>query len=223
MLCTLHYSCQCDSRFADQAALRPELCDRQFTGQLVISFLFQKSLMLKKREGKKVRKLNLYAPKFSALFPRFLAIAAPKPPPADYSCDGGELRISSSLRVKSGEILREIGDLWRVLLLLSTVLYQSTDEATAATCSLEERRLNIFHKVEGLIENMCLKNIWEVKPLLSGTDLMDMFYVSSGEYLGRMKREVIQFQLFDPSATVQECRIWMEKRYQLFSKKRRSS
>ncbi|KAI8549651.1 hypothetical protein RHMOL_Rhmol06G0041500 [Rhododendron molle] len=210
----------CDSRFTGQVL---ELCDRQYMGQAAIRFLFQKSLMLKSSEGKKVGKLNWYALKFSTLFPQFLAIADPKPPPADYSCDGGDLRTSSSLRVKSGEILREIGDLWRVLLLLSTLLYQSTDEATAATCSLEERRLNIFHKVEGLIENMCLENIWKEKPLLNGTDLMDMFYAVRGPHIGRLKRKVLQFQLAHPLATAEDCRHWMEKEYPPFFKKRSSS
>ncbi|XP_058220796.1 tRNA nucleotidyltransferase cca2-like [Rhododendron vialii] len=207
----------CDGRFTGEAV------NRRFTGQAVIRFLFQKSLRRKSSESEKVGKLNWYAPKFSALFPRFLASADLKPPPADYSCDGGDLRTSSSLRVKSGEILREIGDPWRVLLLLSTLLYQSTDEATAATCSLEERRLNIFHKVKGLIENMCLENIWKEKPLLNGTDLMDMFYVVRGPLIGQIKREVLQFQLAHPSATAEDCRNWMEKEYPPFLKKRSSS
>ncbi|KAF7140208.1 hypothetical protein RHSIM_Rhsim06G0031300 [Rhododendron simsii] len=208
----------CDSRFTGGPVI-----NRRFTGQVVIRFLFQKSLRLKSSEGEKVGALNWYTPKFSALFPQFLAIADQKPPPADYSCDGGDLRTSSSLRVKSGKILRKIGDLRRVLVLLSTLLYQSTDEATAATCSLEERSLNIFHKVEGLIEKMCLENIWKEKPLLNGTDLMDMFYVARGPLIGRMKKKVLQFQLAHPLATAEDCRNWMEKEYPLRVRKRSSS
>lgn len=44
-------------------------------------------------------------------------------------------------------ILHVIGDLWRVN---STVAVNTA----AATCSLEDH-LDIFHKVEGLIKNMC--------------------------------------------------------------------
>lgn len=76
-------------RIALYTALFQPLCDRACIGQGAVRFLFQKSLMLKSSDGEKVRSLHWYAPIFSALFPWFLAIADPKPPPTDYFCDGG--------------------------------------------------------------------------------------------------------------------------------------
>ncbi|XP_058197657.1 uncharacterized protein LOC131313383 [Rhododendron vialii] len=224
-LCTFSHE---QRRLALYAALFRPLCDRACVGQGAVKLLFQKSLMLKSSDGEKVRSLHWYAPIFSALFPLFLAIVDPKPPLADYFCDGGYVtvftldEISLSLRVKSGMILHVIGDLWFVLLLLSTLLYRSTDDATAATCYLEDR-LDIFHEVKGLIKNMCLENIWKDKPLLNGTDILDMFYIVNGPLVGRMKIKGLQWQLAHPSGTAEDCGNWMGKQFPLFLKERSSS
>lgn len=103
-------------------------------------------------------------------------------------------------------------DLWRVALLLSTLVYTTTSDAIAADSSLEEH-LSIFLKVEGLIKTMGLENIWKVKPLLSGTDIKEMFHLESGPVVGHMKEKVLRWQLAHPSRTVERCKDWMRKRY----------
>ncbi|KAE9461712.1 hypothetical protein C3L33_06380, partial [Rhododendron williamsianum] len=97
-------------------------------------------------------------------------------------------------------------------MLLSTLVYTTTSDAIAADSSLEEH-LSIFLKVEGLIKTMGLENIWKVKPLLSGTDIKEMFHLESGPVVGHMKEKVLRWQLAHPSRTVERCKDWMRKRY----------
>ncbi|GLT71196.1 hypothetical protein SLA2020_432300 [Shorea laevis] len=114
---------------------------------------------------------------------------------------------TSKLRVLTGFLLREIKDFWRVALLLSTLLYPAdtnyTQDMLNKHFELEKRR-DLFVTVENAIVKLGPDEVWDLKPLVNGKDILDILQFKDG---GPLVRE----WLAHPSSTMEECLNWMRE------------
>ncbi|KAM3364931.1 hypothetical protein ACQJBY_014980 [Aegilops geniculata] len=116
-------------------------------------------------------------------------------------------------RVLAGLPLLGIKDLWRLALLISTLLYPEVRSANGSFSQQDElnRRKEIYLRVERLITDLDLEGVWKIKPLLKGDDIMGVLDIGEGPLVKEWKERLVKWQLAHPKGTAEECREWMKQ------------
>ncbi|KAJ8752341.1 hypothetical protein K2173_003977 [Erythroxylum novogranatense] len=181
----------------------------------VVSFIFKSSLKQKSSDLETVVKIHGSLGKFLTLLPLLASNNNTQPNEVDWEMENVDVPNTSKIRVLTGFLLREIKDFWRVALLISTILYppdiDSTSEFLDNQFQLEKRR-DLFEAAEQAIVNMGLEKVWDVKPLVSGRDIMNVLQLKSGGPLVReWQQKLCAWQLAYPTGTAEECLDWMRE------------
>ncbi|XP_065881944.1 tRNA nucleotidyltransferase cca2 isoform X2 [Euphorbia lathyris] len=181
----------------------------------VVNFIFKDSLKRKASDSETVMKIHKSSEKFLNLIPLLISQEDSQPAEADWAPDLIDAPFSSKLRVSAGILLREIKDFWRVALLIASMIYptnaDSTQDLLDKKFELDKRR-ELFKTVEKAITELGLENIWDVKPLVNGKDIMSVLQLKSGGPMVReWQQKLLAWQLAHPSGTAEECLDWMKE------------
>eukprot|EP00246_Nothoceros_aenigmaticus_P010899 TRINITY_DN2787_c0_g1_i1.p1 TRINITY_DN2787_c0_g1~~TRINITY_DN2787_c0_g1_i1.p1 ORF type:complete len:367 (-),score=55.66 TRINITY_DN2787_c0_g1_i1:630-1730(-) len=119
-------------------------------------------------------------------------------------------------RISAGVLLREIKELWRPALLLTSLLYNGPNSNASHSSLLDSKkraaRIQLCLDVEQEILDMGLDNVWQVKPVLGGSEVMRLLGLQTGgpqvkEWMDR----VIKWQLAHPDGTQEDCKDWFQE------------
>ncbi|KAI3977907.1 hypothetical protein MKX01_036747 [Papaver californicum] len=126
-----------------------------------------------------------------------------------------DVLLTSRTRILAGLLLREIKSLWRVALLISTLLYpidfDRADVSPDKQIEFEKRR-NLFTTVETAIMKLGLENVWDMKPLVNGKEIMTILHLKTGgPQVKEWQQKSLEWQLADPSRTSEQCIDWMRE------------
>ncbi|CAG7864941.1 unnamed protein product [Brassica rapa] len=127
-----------------------------------------------------------------------------------------ELPATSKIRVLTGFLLRDIKDFWRVALLtsllLSTVDGMKEDQEIGHLDFQLDKLREIYQTIEETIHELGLDNIWDVKPLVNGREIMQIAELSGGSSLIReWQQKLLTWQLAYPNGSAEECKDWMRE------------
>ncbi|KAF8104950.1 hypothetical protein N665_0165s0036 [Sinapis alba] len=127
-----------------------------------------------------------------------------------------ELPATSKIRVLTGFLLRDIKDFWRVALLtsllLSTVDGTKEDQEIGNLDFQLDKLRESYLTIEETIRELGLDNIWNVKPLVNGREIMQIAELSGGSSLIREWQEkLVTWQLAYPNGSAEECKDWMRQ------------
>ncbi|KAJ0234560.1 Poly A polymerase [Hirschfeldia incana] len=107
-----------------------------------------------------------------------------------------ELPATSKTRVLAGFLLRDIKDLWRVALLASLLL--CTDDDMNLGSQLDKKR-EIYLTVHDTIRELRLDTIWDLKPLVAGSDIIKALQPrDSGPEISKWQHRLLTWQLAYP-------------------------
>lgn len=169
----------------------------------VVNYIFKNSLKLKVSDADDVMRIHNGVEKFLCLIPSILSCEDMEK--VDLEIDLIEVPVKLKSRIYLGLILREMKELWRVSLMLSSILYEEA-----------EKRSEVFVKVENEILKLGLERVWEVKPLVNGKDIMRHLELQKGgPVVSEWQRKLLQWQLAYPSGSVEECVDWMTRQMQM--------
>ncbi|KAI3837753.1 hypothetical protein MKX03_010931 [Papaver bracteatum] len=144
--------------------------------------------------------------------------------------DGKAREKTANLRVLTGLLLRDINikeprkekkdaeslSWWRVALMISTLLYYPINFDPSHDVSADEHkqielgmRRTLFTTVENAIVKLGLENVCEM-PLPSGKEIMEILDIKEGgKIVGKWKHKSLEWQLADPSRTLEQSLDWM--------------
>ncbi|KAH9106744.1 hypothetical protein LEN26_014491 [Aphanomyces euteiches] len=103
-------------------------------------------------------------------------------------------------RVALGLLLRDVGELWHLcadMAYLYEVVVQGNIEKEAARQK--------YSRLAQVVDEQGLGNIWEMKPLLNGKEVMDALALKPGPAVKAMQDAMIVFQLQHPDTTREAC------------------
>ncbi|TYH72748.1 hypothetical protein ES332_D05G276700v1 [Gossypium tomentosum] len=178
-------------------------------------FLPLRSAAYKDRKDKKVMNIHKSLEKFLSLIPSLLSNEDIQLTEVDWGREFDDVPFTSKLRVLTGFLLREIKDFWRVALLISTLLYPTGTECSQDIIDKHfqlDKRKNIFVSVDNAIVKLGLEEVWDLKPLVNGKDIMNVLQLKVGGPLVReWQQKALSWQLAHPSGTAEECLDWMKE------------
>lgn len=124
-----------------------------------------------------------------------------------------EIPVDMVKRVLAGLVLREMKELWRVALLISTLSYP---QVSAFNKDDLHRRKEKYMGVESLITDLGLEGVWDTmkEPLLNGHDIMRVLQIPQGPLVRQWKDRVLKWQLAHPQGTKEECEEWVKRSQQ---------
>ncbi|XP_071708415.1 tRNA nucleotidyltransferase cca2-like [Rutidosis leptorrhynchoides] len=165
-----------------------------------LNHIFKRSLKL---NADNVIRLHNAVEKFKSLIPFMVSNEeCVKRIEVNWNPDMIDVPVSLELRILLGLILKEVKDLWRAALMLS-ILLDKEDSSV-------ESKIGVFREIEGRILKLGLENLWEVKPLINGGEIMKLLEVENGGLVvGKWQQKVIQWQLAYPCGNVDECGDWL--------------
>ncbi|KAL1225831.1 hypothetical protein V5N11_021048 [Cardamine amara subsp. amara] len=131
------------------------------------------------------------------------------------SLNDPEVPGTSKIRVLTGILLRDIKDFWRVALLTSLLLYtvdgmNKDQEIERLDFQLDKTR-EIYLTIEETIRELRLDNIWDVKPLVNGREIMQIAELKGGSQIREWQQKLLTWQLAYPSGSAEECKDWMRE------------
>ncbi|CAI9113665.1 OLC1v1014308C1 [Oldenlandia corymbosa var. corymbosa] len=110
---------------------------------------------------------------------------------------------TKKIRILVGLLLRDMKDNWRLALVLSMLLISTADIHSAQ---------QMYKVVEDCILGQGLDEVWKVKPLVNGKQIMTVLDLrTGGPLVGEWQQNLLQWQLAHPSGTENECMDWMIK------------
>ncbi|KAK2633195.1 hypothetical protein EUGRSUZ_L00378 [Eucalyptus grandis] len=75
-----------------------------------------------------------------------------------------------------------------------------------------DKRKEVFQAVENAILKLGLEKIWEVKPLVTGKDIMNILQLKcGGPSVKEWQQKLLAWQLANPAGTADECLEWMRQ------------
>ncbi|MED6118205.1 hypothetical protein PIB30_000834 [Stylosanthes scabra] len=179
----------------------------------VVNYIIRDSLKRKAKDAEMVLDLHRASKKFLSLIP-FLA-SNENLQPDDVNWTIGlidDVSVASRGRVLTGFLLRDLKDLWRVALLVSILLHPIDINNIEDESSELHKRRDLFNTVESSIIKLGLDKVWEVKPLITGKDVMNVLQLKGG---GPLVKEWLDksmaWQLANPSGTTEECIDWLRE------------
>ncbi|KAJ0457702.1 putative CCA tRNA nucleotidyltransferase [Helianthus annuus] len=178
----------------------------------VANYIFRNSLKLKASDADDVMRLHSAAEKLLSLIPFVLSGDNMQTGEITWETEVIDVDVSLKLRILLGLLLREIKDLWRAALMLSTLVYNNDSSVEG---DLEKRR-QVFTEVEREILKLGLDKVWEIKPLINGKDIIRLLELGKGgPVVSEWQRKLLQWQLAYPSGSVEECIDWMTRQARL--------
>ncbi|RZC52232.1 hypothetical protein C5167_020656 [Papaver somniferum] len=193
----------------------------------VANYIFLNSLKLKVNDSKMVRadflllcySVFLLDESFISLIPSLTEI---KTAEAGNRREKIDVTVTSKPRICAGLLLREIKSFWRVALLISTLSYPiDFDRAEVSEDKQLELglRRNLFTTVESAIVRLGLENVWEMKPLVNGREIMTILQLKTGgPQVSEWQQKSLEWQLADPNRTSEQCLDWMRESHSKRSK-----
>lgn len=106
-------------------------------------------------------------------------------------------------RKSTGLLLRRLGPLWNralLLFLIQRVRLSGEKNAEVAT---------IFDAVNTQLEELRLKGVWNLRPILNGDEVKKETRIERGPMVGKAMQALIEWQLEHPDDTEQEAREWL--------------
>ncbi|PPD88538.1 hypothetical protein GOBAR_DD14520 [Gossypium barbadense] len=181
----------------------------------VVNYIFRDSLKRKASDADTVMNIHKSLEKFLSLIPSLLSNEDIQLTEVDWGREFDDVPFTSKLRVLTGFLLREIKDFWRVALLISTLLYPTGTECSQDIIDKHfqlDKRKNIFVSVDNAIVKLGLEEVWDLKPLVNGKDIMNVLQLKVGGPLVReWQQKALSWQLAHPSGTAEECLDWMKE------------
>ncbi|XP_076887453.1 tRNA nucleotidyltransferase cca2-like [Bidens hawaiensis] len=175
----------------------------------IVNYIIRNSLKLKASDADDVMRLHVVAEKISSLIPFMLSSDDTQTGEIGWETEVIDVDVSLKLRILLGLVVREIKDLWRAALMLSTLLYNNGSSGEVIERDLEKRK-QVFRVVEEEILKLGLDKVWEMKPLTNGKEIMRVLELEKGgPVVSEWQRKLIQWQLAYPSGSVEECIDWM--------------
>ncbi|XP_010477526.1 PREDICTED: putative CCA tRNA nucleotidyltransferase 2 [Camelina sativa] len=128
------------------------------------------------------------------------------------SHNDAEVPATSKIRVLTGFLLRDIKDFWRVALLTSLLLSATVDDQEIGHLNFQlEKMRETYLTVEATIHELGLDNIWDVKPLVNGREIMQIAELKGGSLIREWQQKLLTWQLANPNGTSEECKDWMRE------------
>ncbi|CAN1256636.1 tRNA nucleotidyltransferase cca2 [Linum perenne] len=179
----------------------------------VVNYIFRDSLKQKASDPELVIKIHQSLGKFATLIPPLTSKAETMPPEVDQEMEFHDVATTSKLRISTGILLREVKDVWRVCVLISTLLHPSDIACTEDNSQLElEKRKDLFKAAEDSIIELGLDHVWDMKPLINGKEIINVLQLKSGGPLVReWQQKLMAWQLAHPTGTADECLDWMKE------------
>ncbi|RZC81403.1 hypothetical protein C5167_043985 [Papaver somniferum] len=178
-----------------------------------------REIVYRDNKGKKVISLHNASESFISLIPSLTEI---KTAEAGNRREKFDVTVTSKPRICAGLLLREIKSFWRVALLISTLSYPiDFDRAEVSEDKQLELglRRNLFTTVESAIVRLGLENVWEMKPLVNGREIMTILQLKTGgPQVSEWQQKSLEWQLADPNRTSQQCLDWMRESHSKRSK-----
>ncbi|KAI3899673.1 hypothetical protein MKW92_022324 [Papaver armeniacum] len=185
----------------------------------VANYIFLNSLKLKVNDSKMVISLHNASESFISLIPSLTEI---KTAEAGNRREKFDVTVTSKPRICAGLLLREIKSFWRVALLISTLSYPvDFDRAEVSEDKQLELglRRNLFTTVGSAIVRLGLENVWEMKPLVNGREIMTVLQLKTGgPQVSEWQQKSLEWQLADPNRTSEQCLDWMQESHSKRSK-----
>ncbi|PIA45246.1 hypothetical protein AQUCO_01700642v1 [Aquilegia coerulea] len=165
-------------------------------------------------KGKKVMKLHAASESFRSWIP-FITSDKSEQFTEDSERKTFQVPDVSGQRIIAGKLLREIKSLWRVSLLIS-ILISPTDFSRAGdfseACAELDKSQELYKRIEHAIMELGLDNVWEMKPLINGKEIMNILQLKTGgPKVREWQKKSLEWQLAHPSATGEECQDWMRQ------------
>ncbi|XP_042488705.1 tRNA nucleotidyltransferase cca2 [Macadamia integrifolia] len=182
----------------------------------IVNHIFRNSLKLKASDAEMV--MNLHK-----TFERFISLIHCLESTEDIKLAEGylgetlDVPVGSRRRILAGLLIRDIKSFWKVALMMSTLLYPSDHDQIkdfpVRHFELDKRK-ELFCSVENMIIELGLENVWEMKPLANGKDIMNILQLKSGgPQVKEWQQRLLEWQLAHPSGTAEECLDWMKQTY----------
>lgn len=164
----------------------------------VSELVIKESLKLKSDDAKKVLQLHIAAEQFVNITEMFLG----------EEHERIDEDFQAEKRVQAGLLLGNIKSLWRLALVLSSVLSIPLDEASVT------ERANCCLIVESNILKLGLENVWTRKPSFDGRKVMSLLGLQKGgplvkEWMGRFHK----WELAHPEGTEEQCLQWFQEEH----------
>ncbi|KAF8026687.1 hypothetical protein BT93_F3229 [Corymbia citriodora subsp. variegata] len=181
----------------------------------IVTYVFRNSLKRKGSDAETVVGVHSAVARLLSLIPFLESNVDEELNDDDMGSELVDIPASSKLRVLTGFLLREVKDFWRVALLIAVLAYPSpigcSEDAMFKHTELDKRK-EVFQAVENAILKLGLEKIWEVKPLVTGKDIMNVLQLKSGGPLVKeWQQKLLAWQLANPAGTADECLEWMRQ------------
>ncbi|CAN6440437.1 unnamed protein product [Victoria cruziana] len=173
----------------------------------VVNSIFRNSLKLKASDADMVIALHKAAEKFATSISFIMSGNEHNSNEANFQEDDLDVPFSSRKRICAGLLLMEIKELWRVSLLISTLLSPKSNLAEEVDVCLNER-VELYRRAEKSILDMELENIWKMRKLLDGKAVMSILGLKHG---GPQQKKLLKWQLAHPSGTFDDCADWLRE------------
>ncbi|KAF9610722.1 hypothetical protein IFM89_024572 [Coptis chinensis] len=147
----------------------------------VVNHIFRNSLKLKASDAETVINLHVASERFVSLVP-FLTSKVMNVE-EDSEIENFNVPDTSKQRIVAGKLLREIKGFWRVSLLISTLIFPSDSslaEGSSEMCAELDKSSQMYRRVENIILELGLDNVWEMKPLVNGKEIMSILQLKTG-------------------------------------------
>ncbi|CAN0923147.1 tRNA nucleotidyltransferase cca2 [Linum grandiflorum] len=179
----------------------------------VVNYVFRESLKQKASDPEMVMKIHQSLDKFTTLIPSLTSKAETIPPEIDGEMEFDDVPTTSKLRISTGFLLRDVKDLWRIAVLISTLLHPYDLASVEKVSQLElDKRKDLFKAAEDAIVELGLDNVWDMKPLINGKEIINLLQLKSGGPLVReWQQKLVAWQLAHPTGTADECLDWMKE------------
>ncbi|KAI3906134.1 hypothetical protein MKW92_021335 [Papaver armeniacum] len=181
----------------------------------VTNYIFRNSLKLTNSDAETVMSIHSASERFISLIPSLRTLTERETVEAGKGGEKFDVLLTSRSRILAGLLLREIKSLWRVALLISTLLYPIDFDRAEVSPEKQnelEKRRNLFTTVETAIMKLGLENVWEMKPLVNGKDIMTVLQLKTGgPQVKEWQQKSLEWQLADPSRTSEQCIDWMRE------------
>ncbi|XP_039171973.1 tRNA nucleotidyltransferase cca2 isoform X3 [Eucalyptus grandis] len=181
----------------------------------IVNYVFRNSLKRKASDAETVVSVHSAVARLLSLIPFLESNVDGELNEDDMGIELVDIPASSKLRVLTGFLLREVKDFWRVALLIALLAYPSpigcSEDAMFKHTELDKRK-KVFQAVENAILKLGLEKIWEVKPLVTGKDIMNVLQLKCGGPLVKeWQQKLLVWQLATPAGTADECLEWMRQ------------
>ena len=97
-------------------------------------------------------------------------------------------------------------------LLLSSLIDYYSEEKRLQSPDVLERCARECTAVSAAVEASHLGDVWNLKPLVSGKEIMkELGQTTGGPWLGKATGLVMEWQLMHPEGSLEDCRLWISE------------